>query len=336
MSYDNYGDQVMHDAEMLDTRNDDFGDGDDNDDNDGWGVDSDMYTTTLHTNQLTAEQIATAIRLEREILAESQGGGGGGGGGGDAYEYAEDDGGGGGGAPARHPGQAFVDSPEEAMRLLAQRKGVQPRAAAPRPQQQAPPQPAAFQQQRQAPPQQQQAPQQQRPYGTAQDEIRAYHELCKQYRGVQAKLSSIGEPTPAQKKGFLQNLTRGLIKCLRYPVPAVRAAISNMFLEIGWDVRRNRSPPNIKQPPAGAMLKELLAKTVRHARKNEGAFARHPHPSLRSIPATCNDVCFSLPTFFRRNHGVDWSTARVRALPRVYSLARAPRCLAEARLRSTR
>jgi hypothetical protein len=36
-----------------------------------------------------------------------------------------------------------------------------------------------------------------------------------------------------------------------------------MFLEVGWDVRRNRAPPQVTKPPSGAMLTELLAKTVR-------------------------------------------------------------------------
>ena len=46
-------------------------------------------------------------------------------------------------------------------------------------------------------------------------------------------------------------------------MPEVRSAISGMFLAIGWDVRRNRSPPHVRVPPSGAMMKELLAKTVR-------------------------------------------------------------------------
>lgn len=242
-------DQIMHDNEMLDHGNDEFGD-----DNDGWGVDSDLYTTKLNTGQLTQEQIEMAIRLEREIMSESSAG--------QSrsyqYEYTEDDGyGNGGGGAAGYAPQQLVESPEDAMRLLAQRKGAQTAPARPASQQRRPPQPAATQQRVQAP---------RRQYGTAQDEIRAYHELCKQYRGVQAKLSGIGEPTPAQKKKFLQNLTRGLISCLRYPVPDVRTAISKMFLDIGWDVRRNRAPAHVRQPPSGAMMQELLAKTVRSLR----------------------------------------------------------------------
>lgn len=228
----------------LDLHNEEFAD-----DNDGWGVDSDVYTTTLNTSQLTKEQIEMAIMLEKEIMSESNPNYGG-------YEYQDEPAYYGNGGSAPEP-DALPNSTEEALRLLAQRKN-QPQQRQQAPQRQRAPQ------RQQAQRGQQRRPQQpKRQFGTAQDEIRAYHELCKQYRGVQAKLSSVGEPTPAQKKKFLQNLTRGLIGCLRYPVPEVRKAISAMFLNIGWDVRRNRSPPSVRRPPTGAMLKELLAKTVR-------------------------------------------------------------------------
>jgi hypothetical protein len=226
------------------------------DNNDGWGVDSDIYTTKLDQNKLSQAQIEMAIQLEREILKESSAGGG-------AYEYEyteEED-------PYYTGGNTepigLPNSAEEAMQMLAQRSRLQQ----PSQQQQQQPvqqQPVQQQQRQQRLPPQSQLlqPVSKRQYGSAEDEIRAYHELCKQYRIVQINLARVGEPTPSQKKSFLQNLTRGLIKCLRYPVPDVRAAVSGMFLEIGWDVRRNRSPPNVRTPPTGAMMQELLAKTV--------------------------------------------------------------------------
>ena len=187
----------------LDRVNDDL-----DDDNDGWGVDSDMYTTKLNAGQLTQEQIDMAIQLEREIMSEGNAGQTG------EYEYSEEDpyypggagsdtGGGGYVQPA-----ALVNSTEEALQLLKHRKQQQQRqqqqqrpqrqqqppqdgageiGASRRPRQAqqqayggAPTQPAAIQaQQRQV-----------KKFGTAEDEIRAYHVLCKQYRGVQVRTCS--------------------------------------------------------------------------------------------------------------------------------------------------
>ena len=170
----------------LDLHNDDI-----SDDNDGWGVDSDMYTTKLNTGQLTEEQIQMAIQLEKEILNESRSNRFG-------YEYTEEEqyydnnSSTSASVPSNYDEPARLpNSAEEALQMLAQRKqqvsNVAPIGVK---EQRRPVRPAATARPK-------------RQYGTADDEIRAYRELCKQYRGVQVRQSI---PLPLLRDIFVTQL----------------------------------------------------------------------------------------------------------------------------------
>lgn len=275
--------------------------------NEGWGVDPSMYTTTLDVNQLTAEQLRRADEIAKQILDERAG----------RHVPHETH-----PAPApalpraMAPDVMQISSAEEAMRLLGQRKGggrggnAQPQRQPMRAPNQ--PQPISRAPQRRAmggrAPQRQPAPigrqQQRQPIGQPRrpqrvggpigrpgnssapigsrapapaplaanirrGEEAAYAHLKKELLRIRMLLKNFGEPNNAQKGQFLRSLTKGLVACLKQPPPDVRATIGDYFRRTGWEIRLNKAVPGAS-PPAGEHMETLLRFSVTFFGKRVG------------------------------------------------------------------
>eukprot|EP00939_MAST-03C_sp_MAST-3C-sp1_P001232 g1232.t1 len=206
-------------------------------DDDGWGVDSEMFTTKLSgvsaTLRKKAAEMARQIRKDKSssrlpFIAPA------------APVVASD------------KKEVAVSSAEDALKILAaqQKKAKSTTSSTPVT----------------APV----APQSETPkMSTEADERAALRGLRVQLNRVRTLLRKFGEPSPVQCGRFLKRLTAGLIKTLRYPRPDVRGPVSKLFLECSWEIRRNRSVRG-SRPPSGKKLEHLLVRLVSFFAKRFG------------------------------------------------------------------
>jgi len=202
---------------------------------DGWGVNSEMFTTKLtgvsESLRQKAADMARQIRSGKTNYAAK----------GSTNEdvFVPD---------IVGESETNISSAEDALKLLAMK---QKEAAA------APPAPPANKVSKK--------PQ----MSTKEDERAALKGLRKQLSIVREKLRKFGNPSPVQCGKFLKMLTAGLIKTLRYPRPDVRGPVTKYFRDCSWEIRQNRSVRG-SRPPTGAKLENLLVQLVSFFAKRFG------------------------------------------------------------------
>jgi len=202
-------------------------------DDGGWGIDENMYTSTLDKSKLTPEQIAMAERIASEIERDAR-----------SKNKSTNMGGVGGFRP--QPAATYAES-QTASFLQQQKSSLPPR----------PPQPPRSQQQQQ----QQPNP---RPPSQVTPPAEQFKNECKVVTWLQAEMMRVltligthGDPTPQQASTLLNTYTMSVTTQIPFSPPEVKTSVVFAFNKCNWDVLKRRPTPG-SRPPNGKTLCDLI------------------------------------------------------------------------------